>query len=62
MKNKQLMIALIIFIIISSIFLLPIFQNIGDWGIHDYDQHFMYHGVPKETILQFNQFPLWNPY
>jgi len=62
MRHKQKLIALIIFIIISLIFTFPIFQNIKNWGIHDWDQHLMYNAVPKNTILEFKQFPLWNPY
>jgi len=62
MRYKQELIALFIFFIISLLFVLPIFQNIKNWGIHDWDQHLMYQGVPRKTILEFKQFPLWNPY
>lgn len=62
MMHKNKIVALLIFFIISLIFVYPIFQNIKNWGIHDWDQHLMYNGVPKQTILKFNQFPLWNPY
>lgn len=62
MKYKQEIIALLIFFAVSSIFVYPIFQNIGNWGIHDWDQHFMLNAMPRETILEFKQFPLWSPY
>src|SRR3989338_7046369 len=62
MKYKEGLIALAIFFIISLVFVYPIFQNIGNWGIHDWDQHFMLNAMPKETILEFKQFPLWSPH
>lgn len=62
MKFKQEIIALLIFFFVSLAFVYPVFQSIGSWGIHDWDQHFMYNAVPRTTILEFNQFPLWNPY
>src|SRR3989338_889533 len=62
MKYKQELIALLLFSLISLAFVYPVFQNIKNWGIHDWDQHFMYNAVPRATILEFKQFPLWNPY
>ena len=62
MKCKHELIALLIFFILSLIFVYPIFQNIKYWGIHDWDQHLMYNAVSKQTILEFKQFPLWSPY
>lgn len=62
MKHKQEIIALLIFFAVSLAFAYPILQKIGNWGIHDWDQHFMYNAVPKNTILEFKQFPLWSPY
>ncbi|MDP8234862.1 MAG: hypothetical protein P9M08_00610 [Candidatus Erginobacter occultus] len=40
----------------------PIFQDIGNWGIGDWGQHTFYKAVPRSTILDYGQFPLWNPY
>tara|TARA_Y100000310_G_C20653060_1_gene800537 strand:+ start:218 stop:2026 length:1809 start_codon:yes stop_codon:yes gene_type:complete len=59
-KNKW--VALLIFVILSLLFLFPIFNNFTNWGVHDWDQHYFYNGVPRRTILEFKQFPLWNPY
>ncbi|NQV08457.1 hypothetical protein HQ529_01245 [Candidatus Woesearchaeota archaeon] len=55
-------ISLIIFIIITLIFVSPIFKNFEYWGVGDWDQHVFYNDVPRKTILEYNQFPLWNPY
>jgi hypothetical protein len=56
------LVALIVFIILSTIHVSPILKNICNRGIFDWDQHFFFHEVPRETIVRYNQFPLWNPY
>ncbi len=43
-------------------YLSPILKNINNWGPGDWDQHFFYNEVARKTILEFHQFPLWNPY
>jgi hypothetical protein len=52
----------LIFIIITLLFSYPLYNNLNNWGIHDWDQHLLYEGVPQATITQYHQFPLWNPY
>jgi len=56
------LISLLIFIILALIFVSPMFRNFNYWGVGDWDQHFFYNAVPRKTILEFNQFTLWNPY
>ncbi len=46
----------------AFLFLQPIFHNIGNWGMYDWDQHFFYHESPRISLLAFHQFPLWTPY
>ncbi len=46
----------------SLIVFSPIFRDFGNWGIGDWDQHTFYKAVPRSTILEYGQFPLWNPY
>lgn len=41
---------------------LPILRNLENWGIQDWDQHTFHHAVPRETLLEYRQMPLWNPY
>ena len=62
MRYRQELTALLIFSVASLMFAFPVFKNINHLGIHDWDQHLMYNAVPKQTILEFKQFPLWNPY
>ena len=59
---KSQLIALAVFAILAILFCFPILKGITNWGILDWDQHTFYHAVPRETILRYHQFPLWNPY
>ncbi len=43
-------------------FAAPVLKNIHYWGHMDWDQFTFWHAVPRETILKYRQFPLWNPY
>lgn len=46
----------------AFLFLQPIFTNINNWGLYDWDQHLFYHGSARISLLSFNEFPLWTPY
>lgn len=59
---RSILIAIIIFICAATVLCRAVFQNTENWGIDDWDQHFFYHAVPRDTILRYHQFPLWNPY
>lgn len=54
--------AALIFLAITVIFTFPIYSKLTNLGIHDWDQHLFYEAVPRTTILQYMQFPLWNPW
>lgn len=43
-------------------FISPVFEGIHNVGVSDWDSHFFFHAVPVRTILEYGQFPLWNPY
>ena len=60
--KKENVIAVFFFLAVGLAFTWPVFHNIEYWGIQDWDQHFFYHAVPRETILEYHQIPLWNPY
>lgn len=60
LENKWF--ALAVFLIISLTATFPVFKNIDYLGTGDWDQHFFYNAVPRETMLKFHQIPLWNPY
>jgi hypothetical protein len=60
LKNPK--IATLIFLIITIIFSYPLYNNLNNWGIHDWDQHLFYEGAARISIIEHHQFPLWNPY
>jgi len=63
MKDKKLdLMIFLFFIIISFLFPIPIFNNIHNWGISDWEAAFETYAIPKKIITGYNQFPLWNPY
>lgn len=60
--NINIVWIILLFSIIAFVYALPVFYEINNWGVQDWDQHFFYHAVPRTTILQYHQIPLWNPY
>lgn len=61
MKKRNFIPALI-FLIISVAYAFYIFRNISYWGRFDWDQFTFWNAVARETIAEYRQFPLWNPY
>lgn len=49
-------------LLITPIALLPFFFSYGELGISDWDYYFSMHTNVRSTMLQYGQFPLWNPY
>ncbi|MBI3570214.1 MAG: hypothetical protein HY082_03795 [Gammaproteobacteria bacterium] len=47
---------------LAAIYCYPVFVNISNWGIQDWDAHYFYHVVPRQTIVDYHELPLWNPY
>jgi len=58
-KTKQM---LYFFAIVSLLYLSPVFQNYDKWGDRDWNQLSFFNAVPRKTILEYRQMPLWNPY
>ena len=52
----------IIFLVVGIIYAFPLLKDMGNWGEMDWDQYTFWHTVPREIILRYHQFPLWNPY
>lgn len=61
MKNNLLAPSLI-FLFISIIYVFPLAMSISNWGQMDWDQFTFWSAVSRETILNYHQVPLWNPY
>lgn len=62
LKKSEIFIPLGIFLFLAFFFTIPIFFHFSYWGIEDWDQHLFYHAVPRKTLLEYHQIPLWNPY
>lgn len=60
--KRNIWLPLILSALIALIFTGAIFRNFSYWGIQDWDQHLFYHAVPRHTLIEYHQFPLWNPY
>jgi len=58
----RVLLLILLFAVSSLIMFSPILQEFKNWGIGDWDQHIFYHAVPRLTILEYRQIPLWNPY
>ncbi len=52
----------LLLVIITPLALLGFWYSTGDLGISDWDYYFSYHHNIRRTVLEFNQFPLWNPW
>lgn len=60
-KKRTLFIAAF-FGLLSAYFVLPLFLKLRWWGVRDWDQFCTMAAIPSGTILQYGQFPFWNPY
>jgi hypothetical protein len=47
---------------LAVIFSLPVYAHLDYWGIQDWDMFLLRGSVSRTSVLQFGQFPLWNPY
>jgi len=54
--------AAVIALALNLVFLSPIFQHPRNWGIEDWDQHAFYHEAARISILDYGQWPQWNPW
>ena len=61
-KQRNIWFPLIFSTLIALVFTFSIFRNFSYWGIQDWDAHLFYHAVPRHTLIEYHQFPLWNPY
>jgi hypothetical protein len=47
---------------VTVIFLSPVIEDFSFWGQMDWDQFVSWNAIPRDTLLRYGQFPLWNPY
>lgn len=61
-KRYQWPAAILLLIFITPLALLGFWYSSGELGIADWDLYFPYHHYLRRTLLEFKQFPLWNPW
>jgi hypothetical protein len=47
---------------LTLVFLQPFFTDINKLGINDWDSYCIFDETARTTLLEYGQFPLWNPY
>jgi hypothetical protein len=52
----------LVFLGVTIILAVPILKDIGNWGIRDWDLFTTLHAAAVQSIVEFGQFPFWNPY
>jgi hypothetical protein len=50
------------FAVVSLAFAAPALSELANWGILDWDMHLFHQAVPRITLVEYGEFPLWNPY
>jgi hypothetical protein len=61
-RSREMLLVGIAAAALAMVAAFPILASIGNWGIQDWDQHLFYNAVPRMTVLEYGQIPLWNPY
>ncbi|MFW9842801.1 MAG: hypothetical protein ACFFES_18085 [Candidatus Thorarchaeota archaeon] len=47
---------------ITLILAIPIISNIDNWGVRDWDLFTTLHAATVRSVVEYGQFPFWNPY
>ncbi|MEZ5358013.1 MAG: hypothetical protein R3F48_04220 [Candidatus Zixiibacteriota bacterium] len=52
----------IVFAVVTAILSWPIITTLSNWGIRDWDLFTTLHASVVRSIVEYGQFPFWNPY
>jgi hypothetical protein len=47
---------------ITALIAIPILNNLSNWGVRDWDLFTTLHASAVRSLLDYHQFPFWNPY
>ena len=61
-KGKAACAAALVSVLLAFAATWPVLLRFDHWGRGDWDQHFFYQAVPRRTLLEYGQWPLWNPW
>ncbi len=62
MRKWELGFIIALGILVSLCFYFPILASGDNLGIQDWDQNFAWSEASRTSIIEYHQFPLWNPY
>lgn len=62
MRRWEIWALLVLSILGSLVYYYPILNSGNNLGIQDWDQNFAWTEFTRVSLLDFHQFPLWNPY
>lgn len=60
--NKARLVYPVIFGLAAIYYTLPLLINLDYWGVRDWDLFLTIAGAPAASLLDYAQFPFWNPY
>jgi hypothetical protein len=60
--NSQNTLLLLFLCTAALVFASPALVDFGHWGVLDWDFQLHHHAVPRTTLLDYGQLPLWNPF
>ena len=52
----------VVFAVVTAIIAWPVLKNLSNWGIRDWDLFTTLHAAAVRSIVDYGQFPFWNPY
>lgn len=47
---------------ITALVAIPVLNHMSNWGVRDWDLFTTLHAAAVKSILEYHQFPFWNPY
>lgn len=62
LRKWELGVFIVLSVLLPFVYFLPILNSGNNLGIQDWDQNFAWTEVNRVTLLNYHQFPLWNPY
>ena len=62
MTGTELVMTAVLSLLGAALFVSPVLRGLHLWGVCDWDQHLLYYGFPRWSIIQRGEWPFWNPY